>query len=78
VVFEDNWTTFVKSRLNCSVPGEFPFYYNELQSTHYIESEKLVYAVFTTSPLVTDNSLSNFVISMQQLGTLLQGSLTVI
>ena len=22
------WTTFLKSRLNCSLPGEYPFYFN--------------------------------------------------
>ena len=31
-LLEDTWTTFMKARLNCSRPGEVPFYYNELQS----------------------------------------------
>ncbi|XP_077993050.1 semaphorin-5A-like isoform X2 [Glandiceps talaboti] len=48
-LLEDNWTTFTKARLNCSLPGEFPFYFNEIQSTYYIEEENLTYAVFTTS-----------------------------
>jgi len=49
------WTTFLKSRLNCSLPGEYPFYFNHLQSTSDIvsgdyggQSAKMVYAVFTT------------------------------
>ena len=25
------WTTFLKARLNCSVPGEFPFHFDEIQ-----------------------------------------------
>ena len=31
--FRNRWTTFLKSRLNCSVPGDYPFYFNEIQST---------------------------------------------
>ena len=27
----DNWATFLKARLNCSVPGDIPFYFNEIQ-----------------------------------------------
>lgn len=27
------WTSFFKSRLNCSIPGDFPFYFDEIQST---------------------------------------------
>jgi len=26
------WTSFLKSRLNCSVPGDYPFYFNDIQS----------------------------------------------
>lgn len=29
--FNDRWTSFLKSRLNCSVPGEYPFYFNEIR-----------------------------------------------
>ena len=31
--FRDNWTSFLKTRLNCSVPGDHPFYFNEIQAT---------------------------------------------
>ncbi|XP_018788297.1 PREDICTED: semaphorin-1A [Bactrocera latifrons] len=47
-----SWTSFLKARLNCSVPGEFPFYFDEIQSiTPIVESgsNSLIYAVFTTS-----------------------------
>ena len=28
-----NWATYVKARLNCSIPGEFPFYFNEIRES---------------------------------------------
>ncbi|XP_018373671.1 PREDICTED: semaphorin-1A-like isoform X1 [Trachymyrmex cornetzi] len=53
--FSDRWTSFLKARLNCSVPGEYPFYFNEIQSTSDVtdgryagKSARLVYGVFTT------------------------------
>ncbi|PSN57450.1 Semaphorin-1A [Blattella germanica] len=53
--FYDRWTSFLKTRLNCSVPGDYPFYFNEIQSTSDIiegtygdHMEKLIYGVFTT------------------------------
>lgn len=49
------WTSFLKARLNCSVPGHFPFYFDEIQDvTPVIEGiygekpGRIVYAVFTT------------------------------
>jgi semaphorin 6 len=53
--FRNHWTTFAKARLNCSIPGEFPFYFNEIQSTTGIvkgiyggHNAQLIYGVFTT------------------------------
>lgn len=48
--FDTTWTSYFKSRLNCSIPGEYPFYFDEVQSTFYLENgeQKYVYAVFTT------------------------------
>ncbi|XP_077165766.1 semaphorin-5A isoform X7 [Paroedura picta] len=48
-LLEDTWTTFMKARLNCSQPGEIPFYYNELQSTFFLPELDLVYGIFTTN-----------------------------
>lgn len=55
--FKLSWTSFLKSRLNCSVPGDYPFYFDEIQSTTDVisgvyggESHKIIYAVFTTPP----------------------------
>ncbi|EHB00947.1 Semaphorin-5B [Heterocephalus glaber] len=48
-LLEDTWTTFTKARLNCSRPGEVPFYYNELQSAFHLPEQDLIYGVFTTN-----------------------------
>lgn len=31
--FRDRWTSFLKARLNCSVPGEYPFYFDEIRKS---------------------------------------------
>jgi semaphorin 6 len=50
--FSNRWTTFLKSRMNCSVPGDYPFYFNEIQSTtnFFTDSRdnRVLYGVFTT------------------------------
>jgi len=53
--FSNRWTTYLKSRLNCSIPGDYPFYFNHLQSVSSIvegsyegKTTKLIYGVFTT------------------------------
>jgi len=30
-VLRNTWTSFFKARLNCSVPGDFPFYFDEIR-----------------------------------------------
>ena len=56
--FSTRWSTYLKARLNCSVPGEVPFAFNELQATTgFVEGEgddSLVYGVFTTG----DNAIA--------------------
>ncbi|XP_040152490.1 semaphorin-5A isoform X2 [Anopheles arabiensis] len=47
-ILKDNWTSFVKARLNCSLPGDYPFYYNEVQGMVYSQDEGVLYATFTT------------------------------
>lgn len=51
----DRWTSFLKARLNCSIPGEYPFYFDEIQSTTKAISgtygglkNQIIYAVMTT------------------------------
>jgi len=65
-VLRNTWTSFFKSRLNCSIPGEFPFYFDEIQSasdlgqgnfmptSSWTNRTDMIYGVFTT-PL---NSIS--------------------
>ena len=54
-VLEQNWSTYVKARLNCSIPGEFPYYFNSIQSIVRAESPRSTagsttfYATFTSS-----------------------------
>lgn len=47
-ILNDNWTSFLKARLNCSLPGEYPFYFNEIQGMTYSAEEDVLYATFTT------------------------------
>jgi len=56
--FGARWTSFLKARLNCSIPGEYPFYFDEIQSMSEIvdgkyntnggEISNVIYGAFTT------------------------------
>lgn len=48
-ILNKNWASFLKARLNCSIPGEFPFYFNEIQNVYKSPGSDKFYAVFTTS-----------------------------
>lgn len=39
--FRNRWTSFLKSRLNCSVQGDFPFYFNEIREYFSYLCERL-------------------------------------
>ena len=56
MMLRDNWTTFVKARLNCSLPGEYPFYLDEIQGVTFSPDNGMVYATFTTPKYVSRNS----------------------
>ncbi|XP_078422700.1 semaphorin-6A isoform X5 [Cetorhinus maximus] len=50
-VLEKQWTSFVKARLNCSVPGDSHFYFNILQSVTdvvRIKGHDVILATFST------------------------------
>ncbi|XP_072372606.1 semaphorin-6A isoform X6 [Scyliorhinus torazame] len=50
-VLEKQWTSFVKARLNCSVPGDSHFYFNILQSVTdvvHIKGRDVILATFST------------------------------
>ena len=48
-LLQHNFISFMKARLNCSLPGDYPFYFDELQSTYFMEDQQLVYAIFSTA-----------------------------
>lgn len=39
--YKHSWTTFLKSRLNCSLPGEYPFYFDHLRELCQKKGNKL-------------------------------------
>lgn len=50
-VLEKQWTSFLKSRLNCSIPGDSHFYFNILQAVTdviHINGKDVVMATFST------------------------------
>lgn len=44
-ILAQNWATYLKARLNCSIPGEFPFYFNEIREYRYMQHEIHSYCV---------------------------------
>jgi len=54
--FRNKWTTFLKTRLNCSVSGNYPFYFDEVQSMSNVVATTdgdMVFGIFNTP----DNSI---------------------
>ena len=54
-ILHQNWVTYLKARLNCSIPGDFPFFFDEIQDVYKAASgsssnnEEIFHAVFTTN-----------------------------
>ena len=49
---EGIWTTYLKARLNCSMPGQpgqFPFYFDEIQDVTFTEGDDIIYGIFATA-----------------------------
>lgn len=68
VFFKENWTSFIKARLNCSLPGEYPFYFDEVQGISYSQTEGILYATFTTqSNSIPGSAICAFNISAIQI-----------
>ncbi|XP_041372487.1 semaphorin-2A-like [Gigantopelta aegis] len=42
------WTSYLKARLNCSIPGEYPYYFDEIQDVASFDGETF-YGLFTTN-----------------------------
>nr|XP_026689951.1 uncharacterized protein LOC100178887 isoform X2 [Ciona intestinalis] len=50
-LLRNKWTTFFKARLNCSIPGDRPFYFNEIQHVTQpidLNGQMTVFATMTT------------------------------
>lgn len=50
-MLEKQWTSFLKARLNCSVPGDSHFYFNILQAVTdviHFNGRDVVLATFST------------------------------
>lgn len=50
-VLEKQWTSFLKARLNCSIPGDSHFYFNLLHSTSPVirmHGRDIILGVFST------------------------------
>ncbi|CAG9807458.1 unnamed protein product [Chironomus riparius] len=61
--FNDRFSSFIKTRLNCSMPGDYPFYFDEIQATSDVvdgiygnDRDALVYTVMTTNDNAIDGS----------------------
>lgn len=61
--YSDRFSSFQKTRLNCSMPGEYPFYFDEIQATSSVvdgiygnDRDALVYTVMTTNENAIDGS----------------------
>ncbi|XP_046434488.1 semaphorin-1A isoform X3 [Neodiprion fabricii] len=78
--FRNRWTSFLKSRLNCSVTGDFPFYFNEIQSTTELisgqyggVSAQLIYGTFTT-PVNSISGSAVCAFSLQDIADTFEGN----
>ena len=47
------WTSFLKARLNCSVPGNYPFYFDEIQDVSKLIQVTEKFVVKSKSPCLT-------------------------
>uniref|UniRef100_A0A8C1YLB4 Sema domain, transmembrane domain (TM), and cytoplasmic domain, (semaphorin) 6Ba n=1 Tax=Cyprinus carpio TaxID=7962 RepID=A0A8C1YLB4_CYPCA len=74
-VLERQWTSFLKARLNCSIPGDSHFYFNLLQSTSPIirmQGRDVILGVFSTpSNSIPGSAVCAF--DMQQLARVFEG-----
>ncbi|KAK6188942.1 hypothetical protein SNE40_005016 [Patella caerulea] len=47
-VLNSVWTSYQKARLNCSIPGEYPYYFDEIQDVYTVDGQTF-YGLFTTN-----------------------------
>ncbi|XP_069784959.1 semaphorin-6B-like isoform X2 [Narcine bancroftii] len=74
-VLEKQWTSFLKARLNCSVPGDSHFYFNVLQAVTdiiRINGHSIVLAIFSTpSNSIPGSAICAF--DMEQISSIFDG-----
>ncbi|XP_072100123.1 semaphorin-6B isoform X1 [Mobula birostris] len=74
-VLEKQWTSFLKARLNCSVPGDSHFYFNVLQAVTdiiRINGHTIVLAIFSTpSNSIPGSAICAF--DMEQISSIFDG-----
>ncbi|XP_048108019.1 sema domain, transmembrane domain (TM), and cytoplasmic domain, (semaphorin) 6Ba isoform X1 [Alosa alosa] len=74
-VLEKQWTSFLKARLNCSIPGDSHFYFNLLQATSPIlnlNGRDVILGVFSTpANSIPGSAVCAF--DMQQLARVFEG-----
>uniref|UniRef100_A0A3Q3G000 Sema domain, transmembrane domain (TM), and cytoplasmic domain, (semaphorin) 6Bb n=1 Tax=Labrus bergylta TaxID=56723 RepID=A0A3Q3G000_9LABR len=74
-VLEKQWTSFLKARLNCSVPGDSHFYFNLLHSTSPIirmHGRDIILGVFSTpANSIPGSAVCAF--DMEQLASVFEG-----
>ncbi|KAJ8346202.1 hypothetical protein SKAU_G00303950 [Synaphobranchus kaupii] len=74
-VLEKQWTSFLKARLNCSIPGDSHFYFNQLHSTSPIlrsHGRDIILGVFSTpTNSIPGSAVCAF--DMQQLARVFDG-----
>jgi semaphorin 6 len=73
--YNDRFSSYLKTRLNCSMPGDVPFYFDELLATSNViegiygnERDSLIYTVMTTN----DNAIDGSAICVYSMQTLLE------
>lgn len=73
--FHDRFSSFLKTRLNCSMPGEYPFYFDELQATSGVingiygnDRDALLYTVMNTN----DNAIDGSAICVYSMNAILE------
>ncbi|XP_062337815.1 sema domain, transmembrane domain (TM), and cytoplasmic domain, (semaphorin) 6Ba [Osmerus eperlanus] len=74
-VLEKQWTSFLKARLNCSIPGDSHFYFNLLHATSDIirmQGRDVILGLFSTPPNSIPGS-AVCVFDMQQLARVFEG-----
>ncbi|KAG9480708.1 hypothetical protein GDO78_012264 [Eleutherodactylus coqui] len=74
-VLEKQFTSFLKARLNCSIPGDSHFYFNVIQSSSEIvtlEGKPVVFALFST-PANSIQGSAVCIFDMEQVALIFSG-----